>query len=272
VTEANKNLVLRAVSAGVLLPVVLVLLWMSPQSTAGLLGVCAALCAWEFYTIALKGRDAAQLLGVLAAAALPVLLVLWPERFPHLALAGAGALLIVVFSYYLLAGPLPEAPVRVSMVFTGVFYCGLLFSAAAGLRAQSQGFQWVFLLVVLTFGNDTGAYAAGRTFGRHKLYPAVSPGKTWEGFFGGMLAALAGAFVARATFLPELTVADVFLVAIPTSVLGPLGDLSESMLKRAYGVKDSGKIIPGHGGLLDRVDALLFNAPYLYLYVLLPRT
>jgi phosphatidate cytidylyltransferase len=125
------------------------------------------------------------------------------------------------------------------------------------------------MALLLTWGNDTGAYAFGRTMGRHKLYPKVSPGKTWEGFFGGMIVATALALAAKATFFPSLSWIDAIALGIPTSILGPIGDLSESMIKRAYGVKDSGKLIPGHGGLLDRVDALLFNAPFIYLYAVL---
>jgi phosphatidate cytidylyltransferase len=128
---------------------------------------------------------------------------------------------------------------------------------------------WVLMPLAVTWLNDTGAYAAGRAFGRHKLYPAVSPGKTWEGFFGGALASIGAAFLVRALFLGSLTTVDCLAIALPCSVLGPVGDLSESMLKRAYGVKDSGKLIPGHGGLLDRIDALLFNLPYIWLYATL---
>ena len=268
-TDANRNLLVRFASAGVLLPLIIVALWVGPWGTAALLGIAGLLLAHELYTIILKRLDFGQVLGMLASAVPPVVFALWPERFSQVVMVEAVALLIALFAYYLLAGPLPEAPSRIATVFTGFFYCGVLASTVAGLRVLPSGLSWVFLTLIVTWSNDTGAYAAGRTLGRRKLYPAVSPGKTWEGFFGGMVAAVAAAFIVKATFFPALSSLDALAIALPLSILGPLGDLSESMLKRAYGVKDWGKIIPGHGGLLDRVDALLFNAPYVYLYAVL---
>jgi len=134
-----------------------------------------------------------------------------------------------------------------------------------------EGLQWVISALVITWANDTCAYFAGRLFGRHKLHPAVSPNKTWEGFAGGAFGSVAGMFVARWVAFPALTTVDCIALGLLGAVLGPLGDLCESLLKRAHGVKDSGTLIPGHGGLLDRVDALLFNAPAVYLYVIAVR-
>jgi phosphatidate cytidylyltransferase len=269
-SNANRNLLVRIGSAVALLPVVLVLLWAGPTATAWLVAAAAALIAWELYTMAFKRPDAGQIIGAACAAALPLCLAYWPERFAAITSAGSAGLIMALLIVYLFIGPLPEAPVRVSLVFAGVFYSGLA-SAIVGLRQLPQGLAWVSLALLVTWLNDTGAYAAGRGLGRHKLYPKISPAKTWEGFFGGLVVSVAGAFAARATFFPGLSPADCLLVALPASVLGPLGDLSESMLKRAFGAKDSGKVMPGHGGLLDRVDALLFNAPYIYLYAILSR-
>ena len=133
-------------------------------------------------------------------------------------------------------------------------------------RDAPHGREWVLLAIALTFSNDTGAYFAGRALGRHKLYPAVSPAKTVEGGVGGMLAGLLVMLGARATLVPWLTVGDCLLAALPAGVIGPIGDLVESLIKRAFGVKDSGKLIPGHGGMLDRIDALLFVAAWLFVY------
>jgi phosphatidate cytidylyltransferase len=133
-------------------------------------------------------------------------------------------------------------------------------------RDAPHGRAWVLLAIALTFSNDTGAYFAGKALGHHKLYPAVSPSKTVEGGIGGMLAGLLVMFVVRATLVPWLTVRDCLLAALPAGVIGPIGDLVESLIKRAFGVKDSGKLIPGHGGILDRIDALLFVAAWLFVY------
>lgn len=269
--DANKNLALRIASAVLSLPIVLFLLWHGPLATAALIAGAAGVLAFEFYTIVFRRLDPGQMAGIAAAAFIPLAYGLRPDRFGSICAGLAMALLIGLFAYYLIAGPLPEAPTRVSLVFTGVFYCGLLLGTVVGLRRLEHGFEWILLTLVVTWVNDTGAYAAGRGFGKHKLYPQVSPGKTWEGFAGGMTAALVGALLTKAVYFDALSVLDCLLVALPASILGPMGDLSESMLKRAYGVKDSGKIMPGHGGLLDRVDALLFTAPYVFLYALLTR-
>jgi phosphatidate cytidylyltransferase len=135
-----------------------------------------------------------------------------------------------------------------------------------------DGLAWVYVTLIITWANDTSAYFVGKLLGRHKLYASVSPNKTWEGFIGGAIGSIVGLFVARAVAFHFLTGADCLAVGLLGGMLGPIGDLAESMLKRAYDVKDSGKILPGHGGLLDRIDALIFNAPAVLLYVSLMHT
>ena len=121
-----------------------------------------------------------------------------------------------------------------------------------------------FFLVLM--GADTGAYYTGRAIGKHKLAPNISPGKTWEGVAGGMLAALALATVAHFWFFRELPLKWTLPLAAVMMILGVLGDLAESALKRSAGAKDAAKILPGHGGVLDRLDSLLFNAPLIYYF------
>jgi phosphatidate cytidylyltransferase len=130
-----------------------------------------------------------------------------------------------------------------------------------------RGNIWIFFLLIVIFACDTGAFYAGRTLGRHKLHPLVSPGKTWEGSVGGLLAGLLAAYVFSR--FSNLIVFDlrVFFLAAGLSVCGQIGDLAESMLKRNHGVKDSGGILPGHGGILDRIDAHLFAIPVLFVFL-----
>lgn len=148
----------------------------------------------------------------------------------------------------------------------GFLYVPVLLTPLQLLRLQPHGVQWIFLLLVLVMAGDSAAYYAGSYLGKTKLYPAVSPKKTIEGSLGGLAGTIVGAFIARATFFPELTIADAFLVAALGGPLGQLGDLFESLLKRSCGVKDSGSLFPGHGGILDRIDSILFAAPVLYWY------
>ena len=115
-------------------------------------------------------------------------------------------------------------------------------------------------------GSDTGAYCVGRAFGKHKLAPKISPGKTWEGVAGGLIAGLLMATLAHYWFFRELPLKWTLVLASVMVVLGIVGDLTESALKRSAGAKDAANILPGHGGVLDRLDSLLFNAPVIYYF------
>lgn len=148
----------------------------------------------------------------------------------------------------------------------GLVYVPVMFSFLPFLRMLEGGVAWVFLVLVITWFGDTGAYFAGRAFGKHKLFERVSPKKTWEGAAGGMVASVLGALLVKWIGLPGVAWHHAVILGVLADAIGIVGDLVESMLKRAYGVKDSGWIMPGHGGILDRVDALLFTAPAIWLY------
>ena len=163
-------------------------------------------------------------------------------------------------------GDLPTATSRTGLTLLGVHYVALLLTPLALLKRLPQGSDWIFLVLTITWLSDTGAYFSGRALGRHKLYPAISPGKSIEGAIGGLCSSVGAAVLAHLWYMPQLGWRDAVLIAVIGGALGQAGDLVESMVKRGYGVKDSGWIIPGHGGLLDRIDALLFSAPFVYLY------
>lgn len=269
-TDKNRNLLLRVGSALFFLPLLAALFWMGGMPFMGLLAFGGGVVMHEFLSICLpKGEDGPiRWAGVLAAAAMGPLSYLHAGEPVGLATVLGLAMVAVMgtLGWYLFKGPLEQAPARAALVLFGWVYCGGGLAVLGLLRALPDGLTWMCLAVVVTFGNDTGAYFAGRFLGKHKLYVAVSPNKTWEGFFGGMAAAVALMALAKLTLAPLLSWADVFGVGLLGSIFGPTGDLAESMLKRAYGVKDSGNIIPGHGGLLDRIDALVFNGPVLLLW------
>jgi phosphatidate cytidylyltransferase len=144
-----------------------------------------------------------------------------------------------------------------------------MLTTLALLRRDQPGTDGAgYVVVALAFAwmSDTGGYFAGRYLGKHKLYEAVSPKKTIEGSIGGLAGAVLGGVAAHFTFLPSLPLGHAIVLAVVAGFLGQLGDLGESLLKRSVGVKDSGAILPGHGGILDRVDALLVTSTILYLY------
>ncbi len=146
----------------------------------------------------------------------------------------------------------------------GVVYIALCSAYLVLIRYLPDGASWLLLLTVITAGSDTGAYYAGRAFGRKKLCPYISPGKTVNGALGGGFVALILAVVVAALLLPDANLMRVALAAVVLSGIGIAGDLTESIIKRGTGVKDSGTLLGGHGGLLDRIDSLLLTAPLLY--------
>lgn len=194
------------------------------------------------------------------------LLMFGEPHFPAFTI-GTPLVLVATLVFYLFRHHVNEVVLSqvAATVFT-VLYTGLLLSFLGLIRDLPSGASWLLLVLASTFGADTGAYLVGRTVGRHKLAPHVSPGKTIEGLIGGMAMSVVAALICRMLIPGVLTVGDCFWVGLAVGFIGPLGDLSESMLKRSVGVKDSGSLIPGHGGLLDRIDALLFTAPFVYYY------
>lgn len=184
---------------------------------------------------------------------------------------GVGSTLVVTASSVLIPLVHPEpndrAGLRLAWLVAGPFYVGALLAAVPALFLLAGG-TWVVLAMALAWGSDTGAYFAGRFFGRHKLAPSISPSKTVEGALGGLAASIGFAVLGAMFFLPSLPLAHAIALAIVANVLGQAGDLVESLIKRSTGVKDSGSILPGHGGLLDRIDALMFTATTSFVYVL----
>ena len=149
----------------------------------------------------------------------------------------------------------------------GPIYICLPLAMLMIMDRHPQGDIWIFFLLAVIFSSDTGAFYFGRLFGKHKLYEAISPGKTWEGAAGGLVSSV----IVSLWFLHVLRLhridPGIMTLVVGLSVAGQIGDLAESMLKRNHGVKDSGCILPGHGGILDRIDGLLFAIPILYMYL-----
>jgi len=258
---------MRVVSAGLLFPFVVWATWAGGLPFALLCAGAAGLGAFEL--LAMVGPvGLAEAYGIAVSSIFPLGPWLSGGGFPSwapvaLPFAGIGLLTIHLFRT-----ELAEAPRRASAVALAWVYVAPALASVVSLRLLF-GWGWVLLAFVLAWANDISAYFAGRFLGRHKMFPRVSPKKTWEGFAGGMAGSVAGALATRALDLAgdlRISPGDAVALGLVAAVLGPVGDLAESMLKRAAGVKDSGKLLPGHGGLLDRIDALMFVAPWAWLY------
>ena len=159
----------------------------------------------------------------------------------------------------------------------GILYIGWLLSLLVALRGLDGGRNWVFFALFTTIGSDTTAFFVGRALGKHRLAPHISPGKTWEGAIGGIGGAVLVSFLFSSSrlftlsnplYLQDFSYWPAILLSVLVSVFGQLGDLVESLLKRNMGVKDSGRLIPGHGGFLDRIDSVIFAGIVVYYYVL----
>jgi phosphatidate cytidylyltransferase len=189
---------------------------------------------------------------------------------PHAVTGALVAAILATLLWSLLAVPdTTEGGRRAGELVLGVAYVGFLLSFIPLVRRFEDGLGWIFLLLVITWCGDTGAYFAGRAFGKRKLMERVSPKKTIEGAVGGLVLAVVGACVVKALALERVSWGHAVALGIVLDLAGVVGDLFESMLKRTHDVKDSGNIMPGHGGILDRIDSLLFSAPVAWCYATL---
>lgn len=244
-----------------------------------LFAIITGMCLWEFLNLVLtrlRKRDSIRMfLGVafgLTPFVLATVLQLGVVRQIDTFVAFTALLffpfVFLAFIYELFAAS--DRPfMNVAFLVLGMVYIGAPFAMLDFIAFDGTYFyaNTVFGLLLMTWANDTGAYLVGSKLGRNKLYPRVSPGKTWEGTIGGFVVTVGIAFLLGAT-VDELRLVDWLVLSVIVGVFGTMGDLVESMFKRGIGVKDSGDILPGHGGLLDRFDAFIFLLPFAAAYIL----
>ena len=265
----------RAAFAVVAIPVAGAIVWFGLLPLALLLSLLSGLAAWEFYRLAAAGGTRAfDRAGIVLAASIPLIVHLNYTGVTAVPVAAGALALVLVFAggVFWRVGAHPLTAVGATVF--GVLYTGGLVSYAYAIRYHhfvidvdaAAGTALLGLPLVLVWATDTGGYVFGRLFGRTKLAPAVSPGKTVVGAIGGLLLAVTAAGLYTAFVL--LPVAHLTMTAVGIAVFGTLvsasaqiGDLAESLIKREAGVKDSGRLIPGHGGVLDRFDSTLFALP-----------
>lgn len=279
------NLAQRFLVAVVAVPILLLILhYHRPEPTWALIFAASLLAMRELFGMLLPPQDRtpALVMGALACLAFywldPIALSRYhdlPHAIDRLAFEGsaiAAAFAVVVPALYYLFRfrDIPSVASRITGTITGIVYAGFLTTYLAKLKLidPKQAGDTVVIVLVVAWLADTGGYFAGRFLGKAKLYEAVSPKKTWAGAIGGLAGSLVGVIVLKLVFATYLAWIDVVMIAIPGGILGQLGDLAESLIKRSVGVKDSGALLPGHGGILDRIDAVLFIAPYVYTYLL----
>lgn len=253
---ARRELQQRVISAIVLVPIALAAIWFGSVFFAVSVGLVCIVAAWELGRM-LEARPLGLYVIVLVIAAIvPMVVFLLAGPEWGVAALALGAILAAIYDVV--------TRDMLGTCFLGALYVGLPALALVALRdTDSLGLIAVILVFVTVWATDIGAFFIGRRFGGAKLAPSISPGKTWSGAIGGVVAAiLSGMALAGAT--DSGTVAGMGIVAAVLSLAAQVGDLAESMLKRHAGVKDSGTLIPGHGGVLDRVDGLFFACVVAY--------
>jgi len=247
----------RLLTALALIALAAYLIFFSPQPifVAGAL-LFAALCYWEYSgLVAAQSFPRPGVLGWLTG----LLIVFLPE----FTLPGVSLLLIGTFVWALRQNDLRTVLPEVAASFMGAFYTFAPWRFAIDLRSASV--HLLFFALALNWVGDSAAYYVGRGIGKHKLAPVVSPGKSWEGAIASVLGAIIFGVLYLGHFVPQIPLWQVAVIAAIANVAGQLGDLAESALKRGAGVKDSGNLLPGHGGMLDRVDSSLFALPVVYI-------
>ncbi len=271
--SANRNLVFRVITAVVLVPVILWILYLAPTWGFFLLtllvGVIGTL---ELFGMTHPGDKVAQAFGTLLAIAVALALFFTPRPAFERAVLAILVICPLIGPLFTLTrlGDLATAAIRAFAISIGPLFVMVPLTLLAIMRrdfgAGTAGPGFVVLSLMCAWFSDTGGYFAGRFLGKHKLYPAVSPKKTVEGALGGLAGAAFGACLASFWYLKELPISHSLPLAVLAGAMGQAGDLAESLLKRSVGVKDSGAILPGHGGILDRIDALIVTSSVVFLY------
>jgi phosphatidate cytidylyltransferase len=264
----------RIITVAIALPIIIFAIWFGDPWFSLLIAAASVMGTLEFYRMVSNSDKGHPLtyFGLLWAVAL----TLTPLSLHYLGINLLPIIMsiaiIISLAWILIRSSRETAFQNWAWTVAGVLYVGWMLNYWLNLNLLQDGRNWVYLALFTTFANDTGAYFIGRKWGRHKLAPAISPGKTREGAIGGLLSSIAGAVAVFlllnlfSTF--SLPYWQIIVLACLVSLFAQLGDMVESLLKRSLEAKDAGKLLPGHGGALDRLDSLIFVAPMVYYYVI----
>ncbi len=256
----------RELTSFIVSPLLIWFIGWVPLAMVVTIALAGVLATWEFLSLGrAKGYPILRWTSMVLAV---VLIASFFAPGKLFILAIFLTLLVIPAAYSLARIDLAEALPACGVSAFGVLYIGLTVGASMRLRLdfEPHGGDLIFFLLLVVWLNDAGAYYVGKNFGKTKMSPRVSPKKTVEGLIGGLVTAMITAAVVHYTFFPELPLPHAMAAALLLALAGVLGDLAESVWKRSAGIKDSGTLIPGHGGFLDRLDSILFTAPILYIY------
>jgi phosphatidate cytidylyltransferase len=256
----------RLLTAAVAIPLILaILFWGGQLGVFCLIFIVTGVALYEFFSFIYPQKINIQIvvhtaLGLLLPAA-------FYFGYPDLVVPTVAFIIVfsTAFSLFRVTDPQAKAENLFIRLF-GIFYIGFLLSFMIVLRMLPYGIFWVLLAIVINFGTDAGGYFGGRFFGKHPLYPVISPKKTIEGAIGGVLLCFALVTASKYVFFSILGWADIVILSFTCSMMAIVGDMAESLIKRGFKVKDAGGILPGHGGFMDRIDSFAFSLPIIFYY------
>lgn len=264
--KTNNSYVKRWLTGIIIVPVLLMVILFGSQTLFAALVIVFILGGvWEYNNIVFgKGFLPEKIESLIFSIMIPLFVLLGNSQ--HLI---ALLSLAVMLAFILFIGSIKQSTfdfLSVAKVIFGIMYIPFLMSYFIALRMLEKGVLWILFVLVLAFAGDTVALYTGKYFGKRKLVPLISPGKTVEGLIGLVLGSTVACLIFSYYLFPEIPAAHVVILAFVGGIIGQLGDICESAIKRGYGLKDAGSILPGHGGILDRLDCLIFIAPFVYYY------
>lgn len=257
----------RIMSALAMVPLIVgAIIYPDPRLFMLLTWLCLGLAMQEFFTAVWPGSPKLhRYFGTVLGMAVSAFWMMHGEE--HVSgLAVISLMVGIGFVFFAVQPKMDQAHNQLGHLILGIFYIAGLGTHIGLMRGLEYGIFWVFITLAATWLNDTVAYFAGHKWGRHQMASHLSPGKTWEGWIGGLIGSAIGVFIFWRFFPNPLSLGQALGLIGIAAIFGPAGDLCESLIKRSLGVKDSGHMIPGHGGMLDRIDALLFTAPLFYYF------
>lgn len=262
----NTQIGSRVITASVGIPLLILIIgWGRAWHFSLLVFLVAAVGLWEYFFIVFRDRPKERTLGIVLGGLLALGMVIPGHAEPGLWL---GIVILLAFSTYLFSGgELEKRYQYLSWTLLGVLYIGYLAPHLVLLYQSHDGRAWVFFLLLVIMTGDTAGYFAGSSLGRRKLSPEISPGKTVEGAVASLAASALAGILGGKFLLPTIPWMEALLLSVVLSILGQAGDLFESWIKRVFSVKDSGSLLPGHGGLLDRMDSLIFPVVFTTYYL-----
>ena len=259
----------RWVTGLVAVPILIFIVYQGGLVFVALISIVSVIALWEYFRIISNTTTATHpvMTGLGFISAVCIILAAHYSKLDlclaalALNLIGVGILSLIQYKHN------PDILGTIRFQLQGMLYIPLLLMFLVLIRDLPDGMKWIFFILSVVFAGDTGAFYVGSNLGRHKLCPAVSPGKTIEGAVGGLAANIAVGALIKWLFFDSLPWGTALVFFLSIGAIGQVGDLFESEMKRSSNIKDSGTILPGHGGILDRIDALLFVAPVAYLFI-----